>query len=104
MDHPRKTRFLVLGAIGLVAAAIAAHDLLPARGTAPPTRPGSPLAATKQPLAAVPSASCAVATTATRSEGNPKARAAAQRGLDFLVRESRAWQDGHQCYGCHVHA
>jgi len=36
--------------------------------------------------------------------GDPRARQAAQRGLDFLAREARAWQEQHQCYGCHVHA
>jgi hypothetical protein len=107
MDHPRKTRFIALGAVALVAAALAANDLVPARGTT--TRPPSPSSppsppAPREPLAQVESASCAVATSTPRAQGNPKARAAAQRGLDFLVRESRAWQDGHQCYGCHVHA
>jgi squalene-hopene/tetraprenyl-beta-curcumene cyclase len=103
MDHPRKTRFIALGACGLVAAAIAAHDLLPARGgVAGPGRPPAP----GQALTAVEPASCAGApgTVTARAEGNPKARAAAQRGLDFLVRESKAWQEGHACYGCHVHA
>jgi len=36
--------------------------------------------------------------------GDPKAREAAQRGLEFLVREATAWQKSHQCYGCHVHS
>jgi hypothetical protein len=36
--------------------------------------------------------------------GDPKVREAAQRGLEFLVREATAWQGAHQCYGCHVHS
>ena len=33
-----------------------------------------------------------------------KARAAAQRGLDFLGKEAAAWTNTHKCYGCHVQA
>src|SRR4051812_42337355 len=36
--------------------------------------------------------------------GDPRTREAAQRGLEFLVREATAWQQQHQCYGCHVHS
>lgn len=44
-------------------------------------------------------------TTGTLPErGDPKTREAAQRGLEFLVRESQAWQQRNQCYGCHVHS
>jgi squalene-hopene/tetraprenyl-beta-curcumene cyclase len=43
-------------------------------------------------------------TVTKKAVGDPKARQAAQKGLDFLVRESKSWGDGHQCYGCHVHA
>lgn len=42
-------------------------------------------------------------TTAGRT-GDPRARAAAQKGLGFLARASKQWQSGHACYGCHVHA
>ncbi|MEZ4389778.1 MAG: carboxypeptidase regulatory-like domain-containing protein [Polyangiales bacterium] len=41
---------------------------------------------------------------ATRSHGDPQARAAAQRGIAFVGREAVAWQNQHQCYGCHVQA
>jgi squalene-hopene/tetraprenyl-beta-curcumene cyclase len=45
------------------------------------------------------------ATTATLPErGDPRTREAAQRGLEFLVREATAWQQQHRCYGCHVHS
>jgi squalene-hopene/tetraprenyl-beta-curcumene cyclase len=37
--------------------------------------------------------------------GDPRLRAAAQRGLDFLAAASQAWSQQHpECYGCHVHA
>src|SRR5579883_3403074 len=39
---------------------------------------------------------------ATQELGDPRARAAAQRGLVFLARESVAWQHKNGCYGCHV--
>ncbi len=42
--------------------------------------------------------------TATASTGNPQARAAAQRGLDFLTEQAQKWQQQQHCYGCHVHA
>jgi hypothetical protein len=37
-------------------------------------------------------------------QGDPKARAAAQRGLDFLAKAAKDWQEQHKCYGCHVQA
>lgn len=39
-----------------------------------------------------------------RKESNPEARAAAQKGLDFLGEKAVAWQEQHQCFGCHVQA
>ncbi|MHB8874994.1 MAG: carboxypeptidase regulatory-like domain-containing protein [Myxococcaceae bacterium] len=42
--------------------------------------------------------------TVPEDRGNPKSRQAAQRGLEFLARSAQAWQDQHQCYGCHVHS
>jgi hypothetical protein len=38
------------------------------------------------------------------SHGDPDARRAAQRGLEFVSREAVAWQAQHNCYGCHVQA
>jgi squalene-hopene/tetraprenyl-beta-curcumene cyclase len=35
---------------------------------------------------------------------DPRVRAAAQKGLDFLARDTIAWQEQHNCYGCHVQA
>lgn len=43
-------------------------------------------------------------TVAANEAGNPQARHAAQKGLDFLGKEASAWQQGHQCFGCHVQA
>lgn len=34
----------------------------------------------------------------------PGLRSGAQRGLDYLVRASKAWTAKHKCYGCHVQA
>src|SRR5688572_9440640 len=62
------------------------------------TAPGEKGAKVAQPTA-IP------ATTATKAaKGDPKARDAAQRGLDWLGQAARTWQDGHKCYGCHVQA
>ncbi|HYH97459.1 carboxypeptidase regulatory-like domain-containing protein [Hyalangium sp.] len=41
---------------------------------------------------------------ATAAQGDPKVREAAQRGITFLARSTAAWQQQHQCYGCHVQA
>lgn len=61
------------------------------------------LAAAPKPLeCAAPKAADAAKTLPER--GDPKTREAAQRGLEFLVREATAWQQAHQCYGCHVHS
>lgn len=40
----------------------------------------------------------------SRAEVDPRARGAAQRGLDFLAADTIAWQRQHDCYGCHVQA
>lgn len=41
---------------------------------------------------------------ALAAQGDPKVREAAQRGITFLARSTAAWQQEHQCYGCHVQA
>lgn len=59
------------------------------------------------PLAEVASVSCAIERVQTGAQGvtgNPRARAAAQRGLDFLAANTKAWQKQNGCYGCHVQA
>lgn len=44
------------------------------------------------------------ATRAAGVEADPRVRAAAQKGLGFLARDTLAWQNEHNCYGCHVQA
>ena len=39
-----------------------------------------------------------------RKEANPEARLAAQKGLNFLAKNTDAWQKQHKCFGCHVQA
>ena len=41
---------------------------------------------------------------ATIEVGNPAARRAAQRGLEYLADAAVQWQNQHKCYGCHVQA
>lgn len=61
------------------------------------------LAAPPKPLDC-PAPKGAAASATLPERGDPKTREAAQRGLEFLVREATAWQAQHQCYGCHVHS
>jgi squalene-hopene/tetraprenyl-beta-curcumene cyclase len=42
--------------------------------------------------------------TTIAAEGDPAARAGAERGLAFVAHEAEAWQNDHKCYGCHVQA
>ncbi|MSP59588.1 MAG: hypothetical protein EXR72_04460 [Myxococcales bacterium] len=65
----------------------------------PPALPGIRTAAVAKPLV------CAMATVARpETKGNPQARQAAQRGLDYLARSSVAWTNEKKCFGCHVQA
>jgi hypothetical protein len=45
-----------------------------------------------------------LALPATANQGDPAVRKSAQRGINFLARSTAAWQQEHQCYGCHVQA
>jgi len=38
------------------------------------------------------------------SAGDPAARHAAQRGLEYLAKASNQWTQEHNCFGCHVQA
>src|SRR5437899_411652 len=38
------------------------------------------------------------------ARGNPKARAVAQRGLEYLAKASADWTKKNRCFGCHVQA
>lgn len=43
--------------------------------------------------------------TASKEQlGDPRARRAAQRGLDYLASAAKEWQSHNNCYGCHVQA
>jgi squalene-hopene/tetraprenyl-beta-curcumene cyclase len=58
---------------------------------------------------ALPSAAtelkCAVTAANPIEKSDPRARLAAQKGLDYLSRASKAWSAAHEeCYGCHVHS
>jgi hypothetical protein len=55
---------------------------------------------TKPSLPACPAPKAAVVEPAQR--GNPKTRQAAQRGLDFLARETVKWGAANKCFGCHT--
>jgi hypothetical protein len=47
---------------------------------------------------------CGLSPAATE-KGDPRARTAAQHGLDFMARFAKSWSAQHQeCYGCHVHS
>jgi len=96
----RKTLLLCAAAAGVVATAVVLPQVTP---TARATVKTTPVAVA---IESVPAAVCTTAgqPQASADPGNPKARGAAQHGLDFLARETLAWQDTHKCYGCHVHA
>ena len=47
---------------------------------------------------------CPTPKIAAAQRGDPKAREAAQRGLEYLSRASQQWTKHHNCFGCHVQA
>ncbi len=57
-----------------------------------------------QAIKMTPGKSASKGPAPTATKGNPKAREAAQKGLNFLAKEAVAWQSQHNCYGCHVQA
>ena len=97
--------------IGLLATAVIVTAILlgVSRSTSPPTTAGAALVTrtqtkTRPPTPAYTMPSCPAPTGAAPEQGDPRTRAAAQRGLAFLSRETIAWQKQHACFGCHVHA
>lgn len=85
--------------IGVLAAAAIVTALL--LGVASKTKP----TVDKPIVPAFEMASCSGATQGpSREQGDPRTRLAAQRGLAFLSRETKAWSQQHACFGCHVHA
>jgi squalene-hopene/tetraprenyl-beta-curcumene cyclase len=90
--------------IGVLAAAVIVTALLLGVSAETSTTPQAVLR--PPPVApAFEMASCGApgATTAVE-QGDPRTRPAAQRGLDFLSRETRVWSERNACFGCHVHA
>jgi squalene-hopene/tetraprenyl-beta-curcumene cyclase len=58
---------------------------------------------------AVPAPQCSAPASPTLGKtsmqsADPKTRAAAQKGLDWLAQATVDWQARHSCYGCHVQA
>jgi len=75
----------------------------PPPAVAPPPQALPPTAKATAPPAVADLPVCSVdAPTAVADAADPRIRAAAQRGLDFVSASMVAWQDNHQCYGCHV--
>lgn len=98
---------LPLAALGLTSVGLAAALVQPE----PSDRLAEPRAALPDAppesarFAAVELPSCTEGEPAApAAPGDPQLRQAAQRGLDFLSRETVAWQQRQQCYGCHVQA
>jgi hypothetical protein len=90
--------------IGVLAAAVVVTALL--LGVSSGTKPAVDKPAADKPVVPVfEMASCGAPTQAPpREQGDPRTRQAAQRGLAFLSRETKAWSQQHACFGCHVHA
>ena len=90
---------LSLGVLGLLATV--------ATASTPAAAPVAQQAVISQPvaaLAAVAAPTCSAPTLrpSTTKAADPTVRFAAQRGLDWLSEATVAWQDQHNCYGCHV--
>lgn len=85
------------GVVGIAATLTVRSKSAPGPITAPAPKP-------KPERVAVELPACGDQATQTQISDNPEARAAAQRGLDFLGRVASEWTNQHQCYGCHVQA
>ena len=53
---------------------------------------------------AMPACSGGESAPAVAELGDPRARRAAQKGLDYLASAAAQWQSHNNCYGCHVQA
>lgn len=91
-------------AAGAVVLFFAARALSGSRAQSEPRHPSSE--PTGPVAVAMPrcDGASANAATAPGHAGNPAARAAAQKGLDYLAGAAAAWQQQNNCYGCHVQA
>ena len=54
--------------------------------------------------ASIPALFTLVPSLALASPSSSNLRSSAQRGLDFLGKDTAAWQTNNRCYGCHVQA
>lgn len=111
-------RSLVTATLGLGAGTLVVVSLLAGGGMchsgepagvaqASPSPKEAPAKAEKKKIERFELGKCAPAkgtAAAKEVKANPKARRAAQKGLDFLAKVGPEWQAGHNCYGCHVQA
>ena len=92
MPAPRARSLLATAALSLAAIALPA---LPLRAAAPLVCSGAP---------ATVGSTGPTAATGTTTAGDPRTRAAAQHGIDWLARSTAAWGKQNRCFGCHVQA
>ena len=111
-------RSLVTATLGLGATTLVVASLVAGGGMCQGGEPGIAAAAPSPTQSPAPKAEkkkfekfelekCAPAkgtASADQVKADPKARKAAQKGLDFLAQVGPAWQETNNCYGCHVQA
>jgi squalene-hopene/tetraprenyl-beta-curcumene cyclase len=105
--HARRSGALAL--LCLLGGCATAGGLAARRAPDAASAADGPTAARRRPAdrAALPvcaPARGAHAAGARAERGDPGARRAAQRGLEFVAREAVSWQHQHNCFGCHVQA
>jgi len=100
--HARVTVGIGLVAVGIIG--VAANLAINSKSAKPEKLVESRPKSTPTPRIAAAMPECGDKTTQTTVTDNPQARAAAQRGLDFLGRVASEWTKQHNCYGCHVQA
>lgn len=99
-----------LALIALLGGCAAAGGLASRRAATGPAPNAAPAPAPRRrAVARVDLPTCAPARGAhsargSAAHGDPDARRAAQRGLEFVSREAVAWQGRNNCFGCHVQA
>ena len=73
-------------------------------GAEPSPAEAAQLVGVALPTCEAPAEVSASGSTTTSQRVDPRTRAAAQEGLDFLSQAATSWQGRHGCYGCHVQA
>ena len=107
-NHARRSGSLAI--VALLGGCATAGGLAARRAAVEPTPAPAAGHAPRRATARVELPSCEPARGAhaarapAAAHGDPDARRAAQRGLEFVSREAVAWQTQHNCYGCHVQA